>query len=319
MHYKNPKISHKTICKFITILTLAIANILCGSCRANAQSQSKPAENNNSLFDNIFNIKSRPKRIPNWLEKEAEYKADKAAGFDSQAPYTGIVQKVIDGNTFAGQVGSVIKTFRTSLNDAPESDQMYGKEAKAALQKHLPEGSTFRGVPTMDHRGREPKYNRPLATVYNQEGKSVAEEMVKEGLSYPAYLDHTTKSDELRNLGSEAGHANKGMYAENIAKQTEHGIVQGYTSVLPANWRTFSESQKAEEWKKHQAAKARKSIDPRPEEAPQKNNGGSKALLTLGIAGAVAVGSILATRTYNSRENQEKRRRRREAREEEKG
>lgn len=254
-------------------------------------------------------INKKPSVAMSYKEREANYEDEKSRGFDSQKPYTGTVIKVIDGDTFIGKVGSVVKSFRTAENDAPESDQMYGKQSKEALQKLLPEGSTFRGVPEMGHRGREPKYNRPLATVYNQEGKSVAEEMVKEGLSYPAYPGHTDTSPRLNVLHGQASSARKGMFAESFPKETAQGIIEGHTPPLPVNWRTFNNSQKAEEWKKHQAAKARKSVGPSPE-APEEK--GSNVPLGLGIAGAIAVGGVLATRNYNSRENQVKRRKRRE-------
>ena len=293
MHYKNPKILNKTSCKFITILTLAIANILCGLYRADAQAQSKPAAGtNNSLFDNIFNNKSRPKKIPNWLEKEAEYKADKAAGFDSAKHYVGELLEVINGDTIRALVDGVKVDIRTQYNDAPELDQPMGQESKAYLQSLLGRpGSQFSASPsTVAHEfGREPTYNRPLASIRNNKNQDVVSEMLRAGMTSHAYADHSLIQESLSNLHGEAGNNCRGIH-----QYTDRGS----PPIWPSEWRQLSQSKKDLLNKERELAKRKekpKDISPEPLEEDSSIN---PIAIGLGI-GTVLGGTILASRAYN--------------------
>lgn len=303
MHYKKTKFPTITSCKYIAILTIATANFLGNSHSIDAQNI-EASKGQNDTWGKIFNKKISKNR-PNWQEKITEYKADKAAGFDSAEPYWGKLVEVLDGNTIKALVDGVRVNIRTEYNDAPESDQPFGKESKDYLQKLIgPPGSEFYATPKPGKdNGREPAYNRPLARINNVHGQDVVTEMIRAGMSMPAFDDSSPMSDNLRNLGSQAGESELGIH---------QFTYRGSPNILPSTWRGFSQEQKAWHWKQREIAKTRR--DPRdipPQESPPKSTSLSPMTIGLGLVTVVGVAFAL-DRANNNRLARERRRKRHE-------
>ena len=237
--------------------------------------------------------------------KKQEYDRDKANGFDSAVPYWGKLIEVLDGDTIKALVDGVKVSIRTEYNDAPESDQPFGKESKEHLQKLIgPPGSEFYATPKPGKdRGREPAYNRPLARINNTKGQDVATEMVRAGMSMPAFDDSSPMSDNIRKLGAQAGESEIGVH------QFTH---RGSPNILPSKWRGFSPEQKAWHWKQRKIAETKK--DPRdvsPQEPPPQSTNLTPMAIGLGLAGVAGAG-LAITRARNDHLAKERYRKRHE-------
>lgn len=128
---------------------------------------------------------------------------------------TGVVTKVIDGDTLDLNANGKLYRVRLEAIDAPESTQDYGYQAKAVLAKQVLNKKVKVTVSGTD------RYKRTIGTVYLMSGENVNENMIKYGLAW----DYTYYS--------------KGLYqrVQAIAKVKRLGLWKDKSPIPPWEYR----------------------------------------------------------------------------------
>lgn len=136
-----------------------------------------------------------------------------------------------DGDTITVDMNGVKEKVRFIGVDTPETHdprkavQCYGKSASEFTKTTIGNNPVrLEADPTNQNRDR---YNRLLRYVYLPDGQLVNAEIIKQGYGF-AYLGFPfQKSEEFRNLQTEARDSNRGLWASCNPAQNDFG---GYTS-----------------------------------------------------------------------------------------
>ena len=128
------------------------------------------------------------------------------------------LQEVIDGDTIRIKYNGSSEKVRLLLVDTPETNhetlgvQPYGPEAKQFVQQLLAEQQTVYLEFDVSYRD---KYKRLLAYVYTEDGISVQEQLLKNGLARVAYIyDPNTKHvDWFKSIQKEAQTSAVGIWS----------------------------------------------------------------------------------------------------------
>lgn len=110
--------------------------------------------------------------------------------FSSHAEFTGLVTKVIDGDTFEVNNIGIISKIRINAIDAPEKSQAFGNKSKEFLN------SLIYGKEVVVFEKDKDKYERTIADV-KVSGVDVGEKMIKDG-----YAWHYKKHSDNWNLAT---------------------------------------------------------------------------------------------------------------------
>lgn len=118
----------------------------------------------------------------------------------------GRVKAVNDGDTFVLQTSTGERRIRVAGIDCPELRQPWGAEARRFAAAQVEDRKVEVRVRTVD------RYDRWVAEVILPDGRSLGEELVREGLAwwYRAY----SRSKRLRVLEEEARRARRGLWSE---------------------------------------------------------------------------------------------------------
>ena len=134
----------------------------------------------------------------------------------SQAPISGVVERVVDGDTIKVHIGNKVETVRYIGVDTPETVhptrgiEPYGIEA-SNFNKKLVEGKTVRLEFDVERRDR---YGRLLAYVY-VDTLFVNAELLRQGYAQLMTVPPNVRHVELfRKLQTEAREAKKGLWRE---------------------------------------------------------------------------------------------------------
>lgn len=153
---------------------------------------------------------------------------------------TAIVDKIIDGDTISVKFNNQVHKVRLLNIDTPETHkdgvptQCLGNEAKNALQKLLPLGST---VTLEFDKEKKDQYNRLLAAVHSNK-QMVNEYLVKNGLAVPVQFGNNSHFfNQLEKISVQAKNEKRGLFDPNIECTLAHAKqqMQNYTNqtVLP--------------------------------------------------------------------------------------
>lgn len=140
-------------------------------------------------------------------------------GCSSNTSETTIVE-VVDGDTIKVNINGKIESVRFLLVDTPEMGkrpQPFAEEAKNFIEELLSEDTV---ILEKDNSDRD-KYGRLLMYVYTSGGKSVQEELLKEGLARVAYVyaPNTKYVDKYDAIQKEAQNNDVGIWSiENYAQ-----------------------------------------------------------------------------------------------------
>jgi micrococcal nuclease len=140
-----------------------------------------------------------------------------AAGV-SHPPGSGIVTRVVDGDTVHVRIGGRDEDVRLLGIDTPETHkpntpvECFGREATAQLGRLIPRGTAVRLVRDVEARDR---YGRLLAYVYRDRDRLfVNEEMARAGyaaaFTYPPNVAH---ADEIVTAAADARDAGRGLWS----------------------------------------------------------------------------------------------------------
>ena len=129
-------------------------------------------------------------------------------GLSSSAspPLTGVVRRVLDGDTIRLDVAGRAVTVRLTQIDAPEKTQPGGSSATNALIV-LVLGQTV----TVTSHGTD-RYGRVLGEVWLSDGRSVNTEMVRQCLVW-WYRRYAPQATQLRDLEAACQAAHQGVWA----------------------------------------------------------------------------------------------------------
>lgn len=154
--------------------------------------------------------------------KEEEPKVQSETPSDRKT-FDAEVISVTDGDTIKVRINGQVEAVRFLLVDTPETnhprlgEQPYGQDAKA-FTKQLLEGKTVQLEKDVSDRD---KYNRLLYYIY-VDGKSVQEELLRNGLARVAYVyvPNTKYVDQYTAIQKEAQEKGIGIWSvENYAQQ----------------------------------------------------------------------------------------------------
>jgi micrococcal nuclease len=136
------------------------------------------------------------------------------------------VVKISDGDTIKVNINGKTESVRFLLVDTPElgkQPQPFAEEAKNFTQKLLSEAPVYleKDVSERD------KYGRLLMYIYTQDGRSVSEELLKEGLARVAYVyaPNTKYVEKYYAIQKEAQNKGVGIWSvENYAQEDGYHI-----------------------------------------------------------------------------------------------
>ncbi|BDI22544.1 thermonuclease family protein [Herbiconiux sp. L3-i23] len=132
-----------------------------------------------------------------------------------------MVERVVDGDTVIVTFDGGSQRVRILNVDAPESVkpdspvECLGPEASAFTSQLLPSGTSVRLAFDVEPTGR---YDRLLAAVYLEDGRSVGTELARAGLAEPVqYGDNFRFLAEIEAASAEARAAGVGLFASDLA------------------------------------------------------------------------------------------------------
>ena len=123
------------------------------------------------------------------------------------ADFTGQVVSVLDGDTIEVLHNQYTERFRLHGIDCPEKGQAYGQKAK-----HAASDLVFGNEVTLHTFGKD-KYERTIAEVILPDGRSLNQELVKDGQCW-WYRKYAPGDTVLEALEIEAREARKGLWAD---------------------------------------------------------------------------------------------------------
>ena len=113
---------------------------------------------------------------------------------NSQSTNTGVVTKIIDGDSVKAEMNGQVKNIRLACIDAMEAKAPMGKESTATLQSLIPIGTTVTlNIVQVD------RYSRLVAEIYKNE-ELINEKMLEAGAAiiYPRYLNNCKGNREQK-------------------------------------------------------------------------------------------------------------------------
>ncbi len=125
--------------------------------------------------------------------------------------FKGTVTRVIDGDSMIIKNGDTEEEVRLADIDAPEKDQLYGKWAK----EYVAMFTRSRQV-TIRHRGQRAPGGALIAEVLLEDGSSLNEVMLKEGVAW--YDSQHFNDEKLRSLEEKAQNSRKGLWRQKDAE-----------------------------------------------------------------------------------------------------
>ena len=136
---------------------------------------------------------------------------------------TGVVSRVLDGDTFDMRHGGLIVRVRVAAIDAPEKNQPFGIEAKKYAEKLSLERTV-----TVLWKDYDKRYDRYVGYVNCPGNKDLGEELLMAGLAW----HYRTYSKDARLQG-----------IEDDARKSRRGIWKnGKSAVAPWDWRNGNKS-----------------------------------------------------------------------------
>ncbi len=166
-----------------------------------------------------------------YLSNNSQKIEQGSSAIQSQNPSTYTVTKFYDGDTIAINMNGSIEKVRLIGVDTPETHdprkavQCFG-QAGADFTKNLIGDQKLRLEADPINQNRD-RYNRLLRYVYLPDGRLVNAEIIKQGYGF-AYLSFPfTKSDEFRQLQTEAREQNRGLWNSCTPSPNQYG---GFTS-----------------------------------------------------------------------------------------
>ena len=120
---------------------------------------------------------------------------------------SGIVVAVQDGDTFTVQNGPSLYKIRLSDIDAPESGQVFGKQARQFTERRVLGRRVWVKVSLID------KHDRRVGEVIAEDGRVLNEELVHAGLAW-YYRVNPVKNDRLQKLEHYAFTKKLGLWVE---------------------------------------------------------------------------------------------------------
>ncbi len=123
---------------------------------------------------------------------------------------TAIVRYVHDGDTLFLEDGRKVRLLGVDTPEVGENVECFGDEARSALRRMLPEGTTVRTVAdvrTLD------QYDRSLLFLFTEDGRLVNLDLIREGFAEAVVLKpNYLWADEVEAAEDEAQAARAGMW-----------------------------------------------------------------------------------------------------------
>lgn len=197
------------------IVIFLLSSILLFGCGSESSNKAQQEDTTNGIMHQETTTKTPPS-IKGEEETEATQSLDRNT-FDAE------VVSVVDGDTIKIRVNGKVESVRFLLVDTPETnhprlgEQPFGQEAKA-FTKQMLEGKTVQLEKDVSERD---KYGRLLYYVY-VDGKSVQEELLRNGLARVAYVyvPNTKYVDRYYEIQKEAQKKGVGIWSiENYAQE----------------------------------------------------------------------------------------------------
>jgi micrococcal nuclease len=145
------------------------------------------------------------------------------------------VVKITDGDTIKVKINGKTESIRFLLINTPELGKQpkpYSEEAKNLTKKLLSENVVYLEKDTSER----DKYGRLLMYIYTPDGKSVQEELLREGLAKVAYVyaPNTKYVNRYREIELDAKERSVGIWSDKTKQQSER-TVEGNETESPTS------------------------------------------------------------------------------------